>query len=332
VKRTLPVLGTSLAAAGVLLLAWLAWAVFNPAAPPYAYKLVAEGGVERFPELGLKEQPGLSLFKYEVRTEGVESPLAVAHVARRGSEPPVLLDWQNQAAEPVLRVGAEMSELAALAEAVGKHAPASSVVLAWWDTSRQLKLLAGANVVFEENLTLPLIVPEPWRATRPAIEAMERGFWSVAPTPSAEDRFNAYAEALLLEPAAGLARLRELAGPGDAFVVLHLSDAFRLGALRPERFGIGFKDFPGTRQSHGLINSVKSWLRSHGYESYAVQPRGENAVRVYFLTDPASAQTLLARLLPFSTSNPLDLDEPRVVFQHGGYWVYRLPPVAAARD
>jgi hydroxylamine oxidation protein HaoB len=331
-RRALPVVGASLVAGGVLLLAWLAWLALNPTPPPYAYRLVAEGGIERFPELGLKDGRGLSLFKYEVRTEGVDSPLAVAHVGRRGSEAPVLLDWRNQAAEPVLRLGAGMSDVAALAEAVAKHAPASSVVLAWWDTSRQLKLLAGANVVFEENLTLPLIVPEPWRAARVAIEALERRFWSVAPTQNAEDRFNAYAEALLLEPAAGLAKLRELAGPGDAFVVVHLSDAFRLGALRPERFGIGFKDFPGTRQSHGLINNVKSWLRSHGYESYAVEPRGENAVRVYFLTDAASAQTLVARLLPFSTSNPLDLDEPRVVFQHGGYWVYRLPPVEAARD
>jgi len=330
-KRALPVLGASLVAGGALLLAWFAWVSLTPATPPYAYKLVAEGGVDRFPELGLKEQPGLSLLKYEVRTQSVDSPLAVVHVGRRGSEPPVLLDWQNQAAEPILRLGAGMSEVAALAEAVAKHAPASSVVLAWWDTSRQLKLLAGANVLFEENLTLPLIVPEQWRAARMAIEALERGFWSVAPVPQAENRFDAYAEALLADSASGLVKLRELAGAREAYVVVHLSDAFRLGALRPERLGIGFKDFPGTGQSHGLINSVKSWLRSHGYESYAVESRGETAVRVYFFTDPASAQTLIARLLPFSTSNPLDLDTPRIVYQHGGYWVYKLPPDEAPR-
>lgn len=330
VKRTLPVIGALCAAGGVLLLGWTGWSALRPVPAPYSYRLVAEGASGDFPQLGLSRSD-LALAKYEVRAEGVDSPVAVAHVAARAGAAPVLLDWRNEGAEPVLRLGAGGPEVATLAAAVAEHAPADAVVLAWWDTSRQLRLLAGANVLFDDNLASPLLLPAPWRAARVAIEALERDFWKVPPAQDATRRFDALVDALVADVPTGLARLRELAGPGRAFVVIHVSDVYRVGALRPERLGVGYKDFRWSAQSHGTINSVKSWLREKGYSSYTVERRGDDIARVYFLTNAASERTLVAQLLPFTTSAPVALEAPQVVYQQGGYWVYQLSPEEPAR-
>lgn len=326
--RAIPVAGLALAAGGALLLGWIGWTALHPPPSPYHYELVADGGVGKFPELGLQDQAGLALKKYEIRADSVDKPVAVVHVGTRGGGAPVLLSWQNSTAEPVLRLGPEAGELATLAAAVARHAPPQSRILSWSDTSRQLQLLAGSSVVFEENTVAPLLLPPPWRAAHESIEALERDFWRVPASSQTGRRFAEFADAMLSAPPAGLEKLRHLAGDGEAYVVVHLTDAYRLGALHPERFGVGFKDFPMTGQMHGTINAVKSWLKKAGHRAYAVERRDDATVRVHFLTDEASTRTLLAQMLPFDTSNPLALEAPSVVYQHGGYWVYKLPPNA----
>ncbi len=56
----------------------------------------------------------------------------------------------------------------------------------------------------------------------------------------------------------------------------------------------------------------------------AVERRGKTSVRVYFLTDDSSAETLLAQALPFTSSRPLLMEELQVVYQQNGYWVYKI--------
>ena len=48
-------------------------------------------------------------------------------------------------------------------------------------------------------------------------------------------------------------------------------------------------------------------------------------VRGYFLRDEKSSNTLLAQMLPFTNSMPLDLTVLQLIYQQGGYWVYKLP-------
>ncbi|MCG3201488.1 MAG: hypothetical protein NFCOHLIN_01358 [Gammaproteobacteria bacterium] len=328
-RRVAPVAGIGLAAGGALLLGWIGWAVLGLSSPPpYHYTLVAEGGVGKFPELGMKDQAGLALKKYEVRADSAGKPVATALVAAKGGGAPVLLSWENSTAEPVLRLGPAVGELTTLAAAVARHAPGQSRILAWWDTSRQLQLLAGSNVVFEENLVAPLLLPPPWRAAEKSIVSLERDFWRAPASARTERQFAEFADAMLSDLPAGLEKLRRLAGGTEAYVVVHITDAYRLGALYPARFGVGFKDFRMAGQVHGTINGVKSWLKKEGYPAYAVERRDDTTVRVHFLTDKASTRTLAAQLLPFDTSTPLALDAPRIVYQHGGYWVYKLSPGA----
>jgi hydroxylamine oxidation protein HaoB len=53
----------------------------------------------------------------------------------------------------------------------------------------------------------------------------------------------------------------------------------------------------------------------------------ENFVRAYFLTDDKSGNTLIAQMLPFTTSKPLELQAVQLVYQQGGFWVYKIPAI-----
>ena len=122
-NRILPSLGIILVAGGFIVLSWLVYLWLGPAQAPYHYKLVKEGGVEKFDKLGLDAWTDLSISKHEIIVEGVDQPLAVAYLARRGDARPVMLDWENRSGEPVVFVDGKLSELTALASAIAKHVP-----------------------------------------------------------------------------------------------------------------------------------------------------------------------------------------------------------------
>jgi hypothetical protein len=53
-------------------------------------------------------------------------------------------------------------------------------------------------------------------------------------------------------------------------------------------------------------------------------------VRGYFLRDDQSSQTLIAQMLPFTETMPLELTALQLIYQQGGYWVYQIPGAKAA--
>lgn len=314
-------------AGGLLLLGWIFYLALNPGPAPYRYQLVEEGGVDKFGKLGLDAWPDLAISKHEVRVEGVDQPVAVTHIARRGDAAPVMLDWENRSGEPVAFVDAKLPELVALAKAIGKHASKDAVVLGWWDTSRQIRLLSGRETVFAAYVGEPFIAPVPWRGRSGPIGKYEREFWGAPASAEEQRKFQRFADALSGDVAAGSAILRELAGEREAYVAVHVSDLYKLGLMRPDRLGVAYKDFPVKGDMHGPIGFVKSWMRDNNYAAYALHEISDNQVRGYFLADATSGNTLLAQMLPLTTSKPLELEALQLVFQHGGYWVYKIPSV-----
>jgi hydroxylamine oxidation protein HaoB len=124
----------------------------------------------------------------------------------------------------------------------------------------------------------------------------------------------------------GAAMLRELTGGREAYVAVHLSDLYKLGLMRPERLDVAYKDFPlQGGDVHGLSGMVKRWQADNKHTAYSVHGLSENLVRAYFLTGDKSGNTLLAQMLPFTTSNPLEFQDLKLVYQQGGYWVYKIP-------
>lgn len=323
-NRLLPLLGIILVAGGILLVGWVAYAALNPGPAPYRYQMVEEVGADKLAKLGLESWPELKIDKYEIRVEGVDKPLAVAHVARRGAAAPVMLGWENRSDEPVIFLDSRPSELAVLAKAISKYAPKEAAVLAWWDTSRQLRLLSDSKTVFASHLAEPFIAPPVWGAHSGPIGKFEREFWGASPDVGEQRKFQRFADALTGDVESGAAMLRELAGAREAYVAVHVSDLYKLGLMRPDRLGVAYKDFPVKGDMHGPIGFVKRWLRDNKYTAYALHELADGQVRVYFLADEKSGNTLLAQMLPLTTSNPAELEAVQLVYQHGGYWVYKI--------
>lgn len=313
-------------AGGLLALGWLTFLWFTPVSAPYQYKMVEEGGVDKFSKLGLEAWPDLHISQHEIKVEGVDQPLAVGFLARRGNAAPVMLTWENRTGEPVVFIDGKLSELTTLATAIAKHVPKEAAILAWWDTSRQIRLLTGYETVFTSHLGEPLIAPSLWHAKSDAIEKYEREFWK-APASTEEGRkFKRFADAMVADPKEGVAMLRELTGGREGYVVVHLSDLYKLGLMYPDRLGVAYKDFPlRGGDVHGLSGIIKRWQQDNNYNSYSVHGFAENTVRAYFLVDAKSNSTLLSQMLPFTTTNPLDFQAAQLVYQQGGYWVYKIP-------
>ncbi|HXS16251.1 MAG TPA: hydroxylamine oxidation protein HaoB, partial [Polyangiaceae bacterium] len=240
-NRLLPSLGILLVTGGILLLAWFAWLWFNPGPSPYRYQLVEEGGVDKFSQLGLDAWPDLTIAKYDVFAEEIEKPLASGHTARRGQTPPVLISWENHTSELIASVDGKLNELTTLASAINKYAGKDALILGWWDTSRQIKLLASRDTLFNSHVGQPLIIPTPWRSREEAIGKYEDQFWGAKASDEERRKFERFTDALLAEPEQGAAILRELAGGREAYVALHVTDLYKLGLMRPDQFDITYK-------------------------------------------------------------------------------------------
>jgi hydroxylamine oxidation protein HaoB len=223
-------------------------------------------------------------------------------------------------------VDSKLSELTLLAPAIAKHVPKGAAILAWWDTSRQIQLLTGLETVFTSHLSGPLITPSLWGPRIEAIEKYEREFWGS--TVSAEERrkFQRFADALSAEPTEGAGMLRELTGGRETYVVVHVSDLHKLGLMRPDRIGVAYKDFPlKGGDVHGLSAMVKRYQLDNNYTSQTVYGLSDSLVRAYYLADDKSVNTLLAQILPMTTSQPLEFKAVQLVHKQGGYWVYKIP-------
>ena len=315
------------------MLGWFAFLWLSPGPAPYHYRLVEEGGIDKFSKLGLDAWPDLGISKQEIRVEGVDEPVAVGYLGRRGNTKPVMLAWENHTGEPVIFVDSRLSELTLLAPAIAKHVPKDAAILAWGDTSRQIQLLTGLETVFTSHLSGPLITPSLWRPRIEAIEKYEREFWGSTASAEEKGKFQRFADALSAESTEGAAMLRELTGGREAYVVVHVSDLYKLGLMRPDRIGVAYKDFPlKGGDVHGLSAMVKRWLLDNNYTSQTVHGLSENYVRAYFLTDDKSNNTLLAQMLPMTTSQPLEFKAVQLVYQQGGYLVYKIPSAQPANN
>ena len=105
---------------------------------------------------------------------------------------------------------------------------------------------------------------------------------------------------------------------------MQLSDAYKLSLTRPNRVGVGFRDFPAGGDIHDEIIQVKNWLDKQDLRDYSVESVGLVKKRVYYLENIQTAKTLLVQMLPFGNFDPLKLSGLKLVANYGSYWVYEL--------
>ena len=325
--KLLPSLGLLLVTGGLLLLGWFAYLWFAPIPAPYQYQLIAEGDSKLFSKMNLAAWPDLKLDQYKVQAEGIDKPVAELIVARQSDGPPVLIYWKNSTYEILYNLDRKPSELSALAAVIGKHAPKDALILSWWDTSRQIKLLTGHDTLFTSHLNEPLMIPVTWLEQSKAIRAYEHQFWGSEASQKEQEQFKRFSQALAAPAEEGVAQLRELVGSNrETYLIVHVTDLYKLGLMYPDKIGVAYQNFPLTGNMHGMINHMKVQLKKNDFDTYTLQSISDEEIRVFFLSDEASSQTLLARMLPFVEKKaPVELEAAQLIYQQGGYWVYKIP-------
>jgi len=314
---------------GLLLLGWFAYLWFKPIPAPYQYQLVEESDAQtqKFSKMGLDDWSGLKLSEYKVKAESVDKPIAEFIVAKQSDGPPVLIYWKNSTNEVLYNFDRKPSELTILATAISKYAPKDALILSWWDTSRQIKLLTGRDTFFTNHLNEPLMIPVPWLEQSEAIRAYEKQFWESKPDAKELESFKRFSHALASPAEEGIKQLRQLIGSDrETYLIVHVTDLYKLGLMYPDEIGVAYQNFPMTGNMHGMINQMKVQVKENNFDTYTLQSVSDNEIRVFFLSDEKSSQTLLARMLPFvDKPAPTELELAQLIYQQGGYWVYRLP-------
>jgi hydroxylamine oxidation protein HaoB len=310
-------LGAALVAAGLGLIGWAAYSALRPV-PHYALALAPapEDETKDVASLGL---PAGSLQRIEIASPQERRPVADGLVAREGERLAPIV-WRNAVTEPILFSDVSASDATKVLAAIREHTPEGAVVLAWWDLSRAIRLATGKDAPLDDPQARGLLIPKTWTEAADA----ERRRWGAGAPPEAADNFGAFIDALLSDETSGAEALAKLAGGKPAYVVVHISDVWKAAAARPGRMAVAFKDFAGSGVSHGVIKSATQWMREQKIDGpFAAEPIG-GATRLHYLPRKADGDTLLARLLPFSTSNPMQVEKLSLVYQHKGWWAYQL--------
>ena len=308
---------------------WFAYLWFEPGQAPYQYQKISAGNPSQYPELELNDWPDLEISRYDVIVPDVEKPIAQATVAQRGNTKPVLIKWENKSKEILHALDWKSSELSALAKAIKQYAEKDALILAWWDISQQIGLLTDHETLFTSHLSEPLIIPQHWLEHAQAIDDYEQHFWQNKPSQQERTQFMRFSEALTAKTEDGVAQLRNLIGENrEAYIIVHVTDLYKLGLMYPEQIGVAYQDFPLTGNMHGMINHMKVQLDEHNFATYTLQSITDTKIRVYFLSDEQSSETLLASMLPFTDKDaPMELEALQLLYQKGGYWLYKIPGV-----
>jgi len=316
-RSALRLLALLLGLALLALAALTAWQSFGAAAPyRYVELRAATAGEPRTVQV--------------IATAG-ERLLAEADVVS-APDGPVLLDWRARVDEPMLHLRAPREETQALAAVLARHRAPDTPVLAWWDTSRQLRHWGAGAMHFDRPLGVPVFVPRDWSAQRARVAEVERAYWGdAADAADAAQRagFQTFARALAAPEAEGVALLRTLVPGSKAVVVVHLRDVLLLGEMFPQALGVAFQDFADTGDVHRSARGVRGWLTEGEHSAYGLVKLPGNVVRAVALRDEASANTLIARLLPFIGNRQDDVRGLTLVYRSGAYAVYELSPADA---
>ncbi|WP_363347582.1 hydroxylamine oxidation protein HaoB [Methylocystis echinoides] len=311
------IIGAALLVAGLGLLGWAGYSALRPASH-YALTL-APAPTEDAKEIGALNLPPAALQRIEITSPEERRPVAQGLVARDGERLAPIV-WRNEVTEPILFADVSASDATKVLTAIAAHVPEGAVVLAWWDLSRGIRAAAKKDAPLDDPQARGLLIPRSW--TEGA--AAERQRWGAGAAPQAAESFGQFIDALLSDEQQGAAALAKLAQGRPAYVAVHISDVWKAAAARPERLSVAYKDFPSAGVSHGVIKTATQWMREQKIDGgFAVEPIG-GATRLHYFQRKGDSDTLLAKLLPFSTSNPMQLEKLELVYQHKGWWVYRL--------
>ncbi len=314
-----------LTALGMASLAAAAVVLFKHAAVdlPYRYETLAAPAPASGAAPGGASQ---ELSRVQVVRTADDQVLAQADIAQ-SARGPVLVAWRAQVDDPFLHMTVDPAEAQAIAAVLARYRGSDTPVLAWWDTSRQLRHFGAGEVSFGSHFGLPLFVPAQWQDLRSKVSNAEAAFWKTSRDAAQEVEFREFVGALVSDESEGVKTLRKLAQGRKAVLVLHVRDILLLGQMEPKKVGVSFRDFSDPGDVHRSVRGVQDWLREDKGAAYTVLKRPNNMLRAVALTDEATGNTLAARLLPFVGNRQEDVVGLTLVYRAGGFSVFELNPV-----
>ncbi len=310
--------GAGFIAIGLALLGWAGASALR-ARPSYTLSISAASDANRRELAAFTLAPEIMIDRVEVSTPDERRPVATGLVAREreGLTP---LMWRNAVTEAIFFADTSAADLATVLAAIHEHAPAEAIVLAWWDLSRAIRLLAKRDAPLDDPDARGLSIPASWIDAREP----ERARWGGGGGAQSGEIFMRFIEALTLSEKDGAARLAQLANGRPCFIAVHISDIWKAAAVTPAKLSLAYKDFPSSGVSHGVIKSAKQWMQDNHIDGgFAAEPMG-GATRLHYFQRKGDSDALIAKLLPFSTSNPAQLEKFELVYQLKGYWIYKL--------
>lgn len=318
---------------GLVLAAGLVQVAHAETPPPVAtHRYVAAGAEPSAAAAELARRLGGEAAVLELLAGGEKRPLARAEVALLPDGARHLLGWAALTPAPMLRRDVRADEDLALVDALAAHLPGDASVLAFPGLSRRLARLIDARLPLAAEPE-PLVMPQPWSGQGAAVAGTETAEWA---EPAAGGLSDDPAQALtvglvdaFLSPGAeGAARLKIMAGAGEAYVLVHIDDAFQLGLLRPGRMEMTRMLFSAKGFSHDLAREARRWGQENDKVAWAVARDADGRLRGHYLADAAEIPTLAAQLLPFNTSRIDEVPGLRLVWQREGYWLYRIDGIS----
>lgn len=312
--------GTGLIALGLALLGWAGWSSLRVSSS-YLLSISPASDAARRELSAFGLAPQTSIESVEISAPEEHRPVATGTIAREGAQL-TPLSWRNAVTEPIFFADISTVDLATVLAAIREHASEEAIVLAWWDLSRAIRLVAKRSAPLDDPRARGLSIPAAWRD---AVDP-ERARWGAGAATQTEESFARFVEALSAPEKDGAARLRQLAKGRPCFIAVHISDIWKVAAAAPAKLSLAYRDFPSSGVSHGVIKSAKQWMQDNRIDSgFAAEPMGR-ALRLHYLLRKGDSDALIAKLLPFSTSNPTRLENFELVYQLKGYWIYRLKP------
>lgn len=252
------------------------------------------------------------IFRYRIGREGAGVELNVAHYRdAQGQTGSAIVFPPADPTQPQGETGLRHDLWQAAAEAIQSHTDKDALFVSWWDDGQRIRFLTGRK----PWLDAPVAGAFP--------DADQRKFWQRAGggfNPD-EAKLRQLARWLSMDADAALAEMA-LALPKDQSVywLVCLDDLARLGeieALSGVKLPFEARIFPQANNIHEQIAEVKRWAGEKGIGSYLVQQLPSGGARVWRITTEGGVGTLLARLLPFTTSLAKPLEHQSLVYQTG---------------
>ena len=206
-------------------------------------------------------------------------------------------------------------------DAIKKYTDEQSLFVSYWDNAQRIHLFTGRETW----------INSPDKNAYSSTE--EQALWeSVAGGLDTEGKLSKYSQFLLQDMDTAISEIqKELPKNRDTYILVSnddLAHVQEIAALAGQGLPLETKLFPAAAELHNSISKVKEWAKEgDGTGSYLVQPMSEKFNRVWRITDKSFEDTLLVRLLPFTSSLDRPFDKTKLVYQSdwGAYLsIYQL--------